>query len=468
MKKLVQFVVLTFIISIVICVPGCGGGGGGGGGDTTGGGSAGAAPVVTFTSPASSGSVSYKENALPASISFSYSDPDGINSSSAKSTFTFRNTSFDLADLLNASASSASTSSDISPLYWTIAAKYNVSTGALITNYRIFGASGGASALLNLIDIDIPSGTLIVASNSRNKLIFINSTSGATIREVSLSASPEIIRTCPADGKVIVASKDSSTLQIYSVSTGDLLATPGLGAEPHAMVINKQTSIAYAIFANPSKDLSIIDCSAESVSSGTLQHLPQLVEAGTTATGNLYYAGGTGADRGIYLYGAGADTKLVSLDSFPESIACDSAGNRMSASYYGDDKVVIYDLSNGSAIAERTVGDQPLSVAVAQSAARVFSLNKGVDSVSSIDASSGALLSTISLAADPVGMVIDDTNGYLYVLENFWDITTTENGTLNVSVEDSQGNLGSTALNVTIEPVSSGDPGGSDPGTPDS
>lgn len=467
MNRQVIIYIFALIFSLTVgATQGCGGGGGGGGAGGGGGGHA--DPVVNITSPTSS---TFKTNNLPSTVSFNYSDSDGIDTGTAKAVFTFQGISFDLSELLSATTGSASASPDTSPLNWTIASKYNASTGAHIADYKVFGSSSGASSEFSFIEIDPLAGVLVIASTTRQKMLYINSSTGAAIREISLASSPKSIRSCPAHGKVLVSLDGSSAISIYSITTGSLSASVPLGAEPSALAVNKQTSTAYAVFPDQSKTLAIIDCADNSVTTSALDYEPnaKVIETDGAATGNLYYVGGTGDDRGIYLYGAGSDTKVVSLpqiftDLNPGSIALDSSTGRISGAYYADDVVLIYDLSDGSTTAQRPVGDKPFSVVAAPSAGRFFSLNKGSDSVSVINSSSGALAATINLASDPLGMVVDDTNSHLYVLQNIWEITTSESASLNVSVDDSKGNTGAASMNLTVEPVSQGGPA---PTTPD-
>jgi len=440
---------------------GCGGGGGGGGGapaaDTT-------PPSIAFTSPAPSASHSYEADpqSLPALLSLSYSDAGGINTSGFNASFLFRNITFNLTSLFNPGAGSASTGSNSSPLYWTIISKYNTSTNAKTGDIAVFGVSSGSTGVLNLLDVDESAGIVIFAATSRNKLLYVNTTTGAVEREISLSSSPSIIRSCPAHNKIYVAYSGSSAISSFSVPAGVAGGALTMPAVPKAIALNRASSKAFVIFEN-SQTLVTIDCAANTSTTTTLNYLPQRIAVDGLSSNKLYYAG-YGADKGIFQLSSGVQSKLFSLTDLPEDFAFDSQTNRFLLVYYGVDNVEIRNAADGTLFGQPAVGHNPFSLRSAAAASRAYVLNKGSDSVTVINTSNSTVASTISLTADPVGMAVDSTNNALYVLQNIWAISAATPGVISASVKDAAGNTGNTSMNITVNPVSSGNPGG--PGTP--
>lgn len=455
---------LIFFALILSVSPGCGGGGGGGAAGGGGGSTPDVtAPSISFSSP--SGTLSYEADpsSLPSQLAVSYSDAGGVRSSTFSATLSFRGASFDLAGLFSAGSSSATTGSNASPLYWTIISKYNIGDGSLLGHIGVYGVSSGSSGALNMLDADPRDNILAAAASSRNKLLIINLTSGATQREISLAAAPAVIRTCPEYGKVYVAYQNSATLDSYTLSTGALEAQITLPAAPKSMALNRVASKAYVIYEN-SQTLTTINCNGNSVSSASIGQIPQRISTDGLAAGKIYYAGGIGANKGVYSYLSGVENKLFSVAELPEDLWYDNVSDKLFLVNYGTDAVDAYNAATGALAAQTAVGDQPTSAAGAPASAKAFTLNKGSDTISVLNSSTGALSSTISLIADPVGMSADTSNGVLYVLQNIWAISTTSTATLTASVGDNSGNTANTSLTLTIRPVATGGPG--TPGTP--
>jgi len=443
--------ILLFPLAVTLFISGCGGGGGGGGApapDTT-------SPTINFTTPSPSGTLTYNADptSLPANLAVLYSDSGGLSTSTFSPSFTFRGVTFSLTSLFSAGASSASTSSDTSPVYWTTVAKYGITTGTSIGNLPVFGVSSGSTGVLNLIDIDSTNNIAVVAATSRKKINYIGTTDGSLKKEITLSGTPTIVRACPSQSKVYVAMSSSSSILVYSLPGGALSGTITLSATPKSMAVNTTAGKAYVIYDN-STNLSIINCSDNSVASDTLDYIPQRIITNNQASSKLYYAGGIGSDKGVYQYSSTGQSKIFSLSALPEDIAFDSTQNRIAVVDYDANTVGIYDASSGSLSGTVSVGTRPFSIKAAQS--KFYVLNKTSDSVSIINASAAALSGTITLSADPVGLAIDSSS--LYVLQNLWEIASQTTATLSASIKDTSGNTGQTSITLTINPVSTGGP----------
>ena len=448
--------VLFLLILISLLCTQCGGGGGGGGGsaDTT-------PPSVYFTSPNPSGNLTYEADpaSLPNKLSLNYSDAGGIQPSTFSAFFSFRGITFNLTSLFTAGSASASTNSATSPLYWTIISKYNISNQASAGTINLFGVSSGSTGVLNLIDVDAKNGVLAVAATSRNKLLIINLSDGSTKHEITLTAKPTIVRTCPDYNNAFVVLEATKDVYTYSVATGALGTTITLPAAPEAMTLNSTTSNAFFIFKN-SQTLATVGCGGGSATITNLDHIPQRITADGLSANKLFYAGGIGADKGVYQYASGTQTKLFALSELPEDMTYDSQLNRLFLASYSNNTVEVRNVGTGQQISQIPVGDKPFSMRSAAGAGKVFALNKGNDTVSVIDASTATVTNTIQLAADPVGLAADTTNGILYVLQNIWEISSASTGTITASVKDTAGNTGNASpLNITIKPVVTDGPG---------
>lgn len=452
----------AILVALVLAAAGCGGGGGGGGGggsaaDTT-------APSIAFTTPSPSGSLTYNADptSLPSSLAVAYSDASGVQSSTFSSIFTFRGVSFNLTSLFTAGGSAASASPGVSPLYWTIVSRYNMTSLAESSKFTIFGVSSGSSGSLRFMDSDSMAGMLYVGAASRNVLLFVNLSTGAVSATVQLSGVPSIVRACPAQSKVYVSVDGDPRVWVYNSTTGAQRNVITLDAKPKSMVVNRVSSTLYAIYEN-SNTLATVSCADDSVTSAALSWLPQRIVTDGLAANAIYYAGGIGADKAIYKRVNGAEQKIAALAELPEDMTFDNSRNLLFLSSYGADTVAVYDSTDGSLEGTVAVGDQPFSLESAAAANKTFCLNKGSDTVSIISNSGRSISSTINLTADPVGLVADTTNGMLYVLQNVWELSTQTTATLSAGVSDNAGNSGGASLNLTIRPVSTGGPSSPNP-----
>jgi hypothetical protein len=435
---------------------GCGGGGGGGGTpaqDAQG-------PSVTFSSPDPSGKLTFPANpeSLPNKISINYSDTSGIQTSTFQASFAFQGADFDMSSLFTKGERSATTGSDVSPLYWTVISVYDTTTLAPAGTINVYGVSSASTGRFNLMDTDSENNTLIIAATSRNRLIFTNTDGSGTIREISLDAKPTIVRVCPAQNKVYVARDAKKNLAVYNISTGAQGTPVTLDYVPFSMVVNKITSKIYAIFEN-SNDLSIVNCSSGTVQHVPLQNMPQRIVTDGGVGGKLFIAGGVGAtNRGVYQYSGGIETKLFSLDKFPEAISYDGTTDRLFLAFFGSDTASVYNAGTGQLIRNITVGGQPFSLDTDTGSGKSFCLNKENDSVSVISGANPSVIKTLGLEANPVGVVSDSESGKLFVFQNIWEITSSKQGTISVSVKDTVGNTGDKTLKITVTPVSTDEP----------
>jgi YVTN family beta-propeller protein len=315
------------------------------------------------------------------------------------------------------------------------------------------------------VDADETNGILYVAATSRNRLIYVNLTTGATIREVTLPGKPAIIRACPSQNRILVAYENSANIYAYT-SAGAYAGTVAVSGTPWGMALNRTTSTAYAIFSN-STNMSVINCATLSASAVSLGNIPQVIASDGAATARVYYAGGLGAARGIYLISGGAETKLASLAENPEDLAYDAASNRLFAADFDDDTVTVLNAGTGAVIATVALGPQsqaPFSLRPAPQStglSALYILNKDTDTVSILGTTSAAVTGTISLAAEPVGLATDGSARVLYVLLNLWDLQASAPLQLQSRIRDSAGNAGTASVTLTIQPDTGG--GGAPP-----
>ncbi len=445
---------LLLIIFLLPLISSCGGGGGGGGGGGTSG-PDNTGPTVNIVSPTAT-SFPANPDSLPASVSFSYSDSSGILASSSIGKFLFRGVEFDFSSYISQGASTASTSgTGTSPLYWSVISAFDGNLN--FTGYiNVFAVSNASTGRYDLIDIDTGNNTLIVAAPERKILIFKNASTGASIREVSLSEKPIMLQVCPAYGKVYVAFENSSSLSSYNTSTGISAGLVTLPQTPYSMTINRTASKAYVIFNDTSNTLTSFNCANNTVSTVYLSNMPQRITTDGQMTDRLFFSGGVGLTKGVYKYQNGVETKIFSIDSLPVSLSYESSRDRLFMAYF-DDTISVYNPNTGALIQDLTVGDQTFSVDSDPSASRTFSLSKDSDTVSVISGATPAVTNTLPLSFNPVGMAIDSVNSKLFVLQNIWDITSNTSGVLTVSIKDQNENSGSKSVTLNITPVSIGD-----------
>jgi len=440
----------------------CGGGGGGGSTGVT---VDNQGPLITFVSPAESSSLSYEANpdSLPSNITISFSDVSGIDTSSFSYVFDFQNVVFNLSDLFTVNSNSAVTNETISPLYWTVISKYSMNNSSKVDEIKVFGVSSGSSGILNLIDFVESQNIIVFACTSRNYLIYVDAATGNTVDETPLNWQPSIIGAYPDSNRLVVAYDGSNTISIVNTQNGSIEQNIVLAGEPFTLALNKNTGTAYITYQD-STQVTMIDMSDLTVQSDNFQVQPVRTAVDNQPTGRLFYAGGSGPTRGIYQYSSGGEMLLFTISEVPESISFESDSQRLFLADYAKDSVSVYNALTGQFVIGLSVGQNPFSL-ISSNEYYTYSMNKGNDSITVINSSSGSIQTTINLDFTPVGFIDDSTGGYLYVLENIWDISSTETGTITATVEDSSDNLSSKSVDISITPVSSGGPG-SEPSSP--
>src|SRR4051812_39719603 len=119
----------------------------------------------------------------------------------------------------------------------------------------------------------------------------------------------------------------------------------------------------------------------------------------------------------------------VMLRGQPVAIAVDTRTNRAfvatlnTCSLYGVGSVSVLDTITGKLLHTITVGINPQTVAVDGRTGRAFVVNAGHGgaryTVSVLDAHSGALLRTVSVAGTrPNGIVVDERRGHLFIVNS--------------------------------------------------
>ena len=117
---------------------------------------------------------------------------------------------------------------------------------------------------------------------------------------------------------------------------------------------------------------------------------------------------------------AGGGAVAVLVDDFtfgfaPIGVAVTPSGGHVYVTNRGSDTISVIDSTLDAVITTIPVEDRPMSVAVAPGGAHVFVTDEGSNTVSLIDTATSTVVATIQVDNSPVGVAITPGGGHAYV-----------------------------------------------------
>ncbi len=111
----------------------------------------------------------------------------------------------------------------------------------------------------------------------------------------------------------------------------------------------------------------------------------------------------------------------IPVGSMPSAVALDAHTGHAVVTNYADDTVSLLDARSGATLGTIPVGHAPISVAVNGRTGRAFIINAGDDSVSVLDLATGVVVQTLALVPNPggvcavAGLAVDEQSGHVFV-----------------------------------------------------
>ena len=286
-------------------------------------------------------------------------------------------------------------------------------------------------------------------------------------------------------------------LTLLGASCGDVyrpvaLPIPGPSPSPaptgHISVVSTNGASPTNPFLNPGW-LSRIDVSGDSLAIAAPAGIGP-VHASLASNGRVYIA--NSGDDTVYASptSTNAQGTVINLVQLCDNAGCppvtpvyvnSTQPNRLYVADAGNGTISVIDPSinvvvNTFAVATANVGSplprpdrtsQPVALAELPNGSRIYTANKGTNSVSSINTQDGSINSVIPLSAAPVGVVANVDNTHVYVLDSSDNIsvidTTTDTVVSSVSVGPGGGNLNQIVYDSVLNRVYATDSNSSPP-----
>lgn len=115
-------------------------------------------------------------------------------------------------------------------------------------------------------------------------------------------------------------------------------------------------------------------------------------------------------------------------DSYPTSVAYDPINGYMYVTEYGHKAVAAISPKNNAITTEIAVSSNPVAIAVDKSNGYIYIANPLNNTVSIIDAANGTVISTIRVGRGPDGITRDSINNYTYVSSGASDVVSVVSG----------------------------------------
>lgn len=263
------------------------------------------------------------------------------------------------------------------------AAALTIISGASNTVTGIIPVGTPTMDVPRAVAVDTANNELYVPNDSGTNVTVVNATTDTTVASVTVKTNP------------FSAAYDSSNGYVYVGEQGITTAW--------ITVINGATHTV-----------------VKNISLGP--NTGQLAEglAVDTANGELYAGNGQGNNITVVSLSTDAIIGSIEVGDYPASLALDSANNELYAANTQGENISVVATATNSPVKSIAVNTSMLSVgptAVAYDAATgcVYAPSGGGNWVSIIDTRTDALIGTIPIQGSPTSVVVDPTNGEVYV-----------------------------------------------------
>jgi YVTN family beta-propeller protein len=261
----------------------------------------------------------------------------------------------------------------------------------------------------------------------------------------SLAAAPSpLVGASPGGGRpdasIRPAGDSANVLQTISTLNGSSL--PGNHAYFGGSYLQNITAVGDRLFVagTYSGVLAIVNASSGAFVAESQAAVEPWASAYDSRNGELYVADLAGSVD-ILNPVSGALLGKIAIPGYPDAIAFDPVHDRVivatgleSVETSKTDTVYFIDPTDDTIVAQRAVGEYPVSLAVDPSAGDVFVVNEYSGNVSVLSTSTYSLLSTLVDPDSPDAAVFDPADGDVYVAESEGDSVTVFDGSTYATV----------------------------------
>jgi YVTN family beta-propeller protein len=311
----------------------------------------------------------------------------------------------------------------------------------LMTLLMIYGVVSAGARQRGEEEVDastsLLNATRAIAVNSRTGKVYAVDEARGTVsvfelrkkaaKSVAVGKDPVALAINEVTGRVYVANNGAGSVSVIDGASDSVLATVDVGHLPYVLAVNATTNKIFV--------------------SNTFSDVITLIDGPTNATSKIKAGSGDSIvidakrDRAYLTHWEG--TAITALDSKPTmvgkiriggmhlwGVTVDEGTGRVYATRAGAAKLAIVDEATG-AVSDVDTGAIPCAVAINAANGLVYVVNHSDDSVTVIDATKRAVVTTVKVGAAPQGIAVDAKRNRVYVANVHGDSVSVIDGARN-------------------------------------
>ena len=297
-----------------------------------------------------------------------------------------------------------------------------------------------------------------IAEAGANNVSVIETANHRVVGQIPVGRWPHGVAVSAAGTRVYVTNAADNTVSTIDATANRVVATIAVGPYPTGVAVNPSGTLLYVVNSGNNSiagSVSVIDADANTV----IADIPVGIGPGRLALSSdgtrLYVANWK---AGISVIDTATRLVVATILGEPTaSVAIDAQGKRLYATLYGNSEkpgsVAVIDASSLAILGSLSVGWRPGGIALNPAGTRAYVANMGDDeysfdsTVSVIDTSSLLVVATVGVGSYPNGISVDPSGTHVYVTNSDSD---------SVSAIDAATNTVTATIKVGSLPISYG------------
>lgn len=305
---------------------------------------------------------------------------------------------------------------------------YYDATKKIATTYTVTPASptltNGTTAITSTGKVAI-NGTTVATKYARSMLRGLT-TADTVTATIAVGTNPKDLIVSPDGSKLFVSNYNSGTISVINTATNTAGTPISIsGSKPAALKLSPDGSKLFAASFTSASKVFVINPTTGTLSTTITMPADTYPNAFAMASGTTkFFTANNGNTNDVSRIDT-SDNSVFKIATCYQmiDIVIKPNGSEAYASCLTGDKVYAIDTSNnyrflGIPIAPPSisVGDSPQGMAIKPDGSRVYVANNGSNSVSVINTSTDAIVTTIAVGSAPVKMVVSPDGSRLYVV----------------------------------------------------
>lgn len=304
---------------------------------------------------------------------------------------------------------------------------YRVTSGTLIT------LDGRQGTVITTQHLDFYPNTLVVDSHGARAFIVAATSFGidtgtnavhvldlrtGRLGVVSSGRSVNDVAVDPRTGHVFIPDADDNSVHMLDARTGRVLRTVKVGRQPIRVIVAEHAHRAFVINQGDGNQPGTASMSVLDTTSGSTVRMTD-TDMGETFIVDERLDRMFGVTRSTVSVRDARRGVLLRKVGVPGGNTSALAGSQSTQRVFvvnsDHDSVSMLDAQSGAVLRTISVGSHPNALAVDEHRHRVFVTNQNSDSVSVLDATTGRSLDTLSVGVTPIAIAVDAHLGHAFV-----------------------------------------------------